>query len=39
MAIVSMKDITIQYGKNIVIEGLSLDVEQGENLAIVGPSS
>jgi iron(III) transport system ATP-binding protein len=34
-----MKDITIQYGKNIVIEGLSLDVEQGENLAIVGPSS
>lgn len=39
MAIVSMKDVTIQYGKNTVIQGLSLDVEQGENLAIVGPSS
>lgn len=39
MAIVSMRDITVQYGDNIVIEGLSLDVERGENLAVVGPSS
>ncbi|MGI6783165.1 MAG: ABC transporter ATP-binding protein [Aminivibrio sp.] len=39
MPIVSMKDITVQYGKNVVIEGLSLDVERGENLAVVGPSS
>jgi iron(III) transport system ATP-binding protein len=39
MAIVSMRDITVQYGKNTVIGGLSLEVEQGENLAIVGPSS
>ncbi|MGI6791788.1 ABC transporter ATP-binding protein [Aminivibrio sp.] len=39
MAIVSMRDITVQYGKNTVIDGLSLDVDQGENLAIVGPSS
>ncbi|PKL22557.1 MAG: ABC transporter ATP-binding protein [Spirochaetae bacterium HGW-Spirochaetae-4] len=39
MAIVAMKDVTVQYGKNVVIEGLSLEVEKGENLAIVGPSS
>jgi iron(III) transport system ATP-binding protein len=39
MAIVAMKDITVQYGKNIVIDSLSLAVEQGEILAIVGPSS
>ena len=39
MAIVSMRDVTVQYGKNVVIEGLSLDVERGENLAVVGPSS
>ena len=39
MAIVSMRDITVQYGKNTVIDGLSFDVDQGENLAIVGPSS
>lgn len=39
MAIVSMRNITVQYDKNIIIEGLSLDVERGENLAIVGPSS
>lgn len=39
MAIVTMKDITVQYGKNIVIDSLSLAVEQGEILAIVGPSS
>lgn len=39
MPIVSMKDITVQYGSNVVIEGLSLDVERGENLAVVGPSS
>ena len=39
MAIVSMRNITVQYDKNIIIDGLSLDVERGENLAIVGPSS
>ena len=39
MAIVSMRDITVHYGKNTVIDGLSLEVERGENLAIVGPSS
>ena len=39
MAIVSMRDITVHYGKNTVIGGLSLEVERGENLAIVGPSS
>ena len=39
MAIVSMRDITVHYGKNAVIDGLSLEVERGENLAIVGPSS
>lgn len=39
MAIVAMKDITVQYGKNRVIDSLSLEVEQGETLAIVGPSS
>lgn len=39
MAIVSMRNITVQYDKNVIIDGLSLDVERGENLAIVGPSS
>jgi iron(III) transport system ATP-binding protein len=39
MAIVSMKDITVQYGKHVVIDSLSLEVEKGETLAIVGPSS
>lgn len=39
MAIVAMKDITVRYGKHVVIDSLSLDVHKGETLAIVGPSS
>jgi iron(III) transport system ATP-binding protein len=39
MAIVAMKDITVQYGKHVVIDSLSLEVEAGETMAIVGPSS
>lgn len=39
MPIVSLRNITVQYDKNVVIDGLSLDVNKGENLAIVGPSS
>ncbi len=39
MAIVTIKDVTVRYGKNVVIDKLSLQVERGENLAIVGPSS
>ena len=39
MAIVTMKDITVQYGKHVVIDNLSLEVNTGETLAIVGPSS
>lgn len=39
MAIVAMKDITVRYGKHVVIDSLSLEVDKGETLAIVGPSS
>lgn len=39
MSIISMKNIRVKYDKNVVIDNLSLEVERGENLAIVGPSS
>ena len=39
MAIVTIKDVTVRYGKQVIIDKLSLQVERGENLAIVGPSS
>ena len=39
MASVHIDAITVDYGKNRVIDNLSLDVQNGESLAIVGPSS
>ncbi len=39
MATVEMKDISVSYGKNQIINKLSIDVRDGESLAIVGPSS
>lgn len=39
MPIINMKEVTVQYGKNVVIDRLSLRVDRGENLAIVGPTS
>jgi iron(III) transport system ATP-binding protein len=39
MSSVDMKDITVQYGEETVINRLSLNIKNGENMAIVGPSS
>lgn len=39
MASVDMKEITVKYGEETVINHLSLHVKNGENMAIVGPSS
>lgn len=39
MSIVTMNNITVQYDKDVIIPDLSLEVQRGENLAIVGPSS
>ena len=38
MSIISAKNITKSYGKTEVLHGVSLDVKQGEVLAIMGPS-
>ncbi len=39
MAGVNMTDITVRYGEETVINRLSLNIKNGENMAIVGPSS
>ena len=39
MASVDIKNITVGYGKDTVLKNVSLQVEDGESLAIVGPSS
>lgn len=39
MASVEIKNITVGYGKNMVLNDVSLRVEEGESLALVGPSS
>ena len=39
MASVTIDEISVNYGTNRVIDGLSLEVKNGESLAIVGPSS
>ena len=37
-AIIRVRDITVQFGKTRVLDGLDLDVRRGEILGFVGPS-
>src|ERR1700710_1357781 len=37
-AIIRVRDITVQFGKTRVLDGLDLDVQRGEILGFVGPS-
>ena len=37
-AIIRVRDITVQFGKTRVLDGLHLDVKRGEILGFVGPS-
>jgi len=37
-AIIRVRDITVQFGKTKVLDGLNLDVKRGEILGFVGPS-
>lgn len=37
-AIVEVKDVHKSYGKNEVLKGISLDVEEGEVVVMIGPS-
>jgi len=38
MALLSLKDISVAYGKNVVLKNLNLDVEKGELVSLLGPS-
>ncbi|MBR5621399.1 metal ABC transporter ATP-binding protein [Candidatus Saccharibacteria bacterium] len=38
MSIISLKKLTISYGKNTVIKNLSLDIEEKDFVCIVGPN-
>lgn len=38
MAMMSFKNIWVEYGDNIVLERLSLDIDEGSFVSIVGPS-
>ncbi|MBI3588870.1 MAG: metal ABC transporter ATP-binding protein [Candidatus Liptonbacteria bacterium] len=38
MEILSIKNLTVRLNDQTIIQDLSLDVEQGENLAIIGPN-
>jgi len=37
-AIIRVRDITVQFGRTRVLDGLNLDVRRGEILGFVGPS-
>ena len=37
-AIIRVRDITVQFGKTRILDGLNLDVKRGEILGFVGPS-
>ena len=35
---ISVRDCTVAYGGNVVLEGVSFDIEQGQVAAIIGPN-
>ncbi|WP_274628835.1 ABC transporter ATP-binding protein [Arvimicrobium flavum] len=36
--VISARDITVAFGKNVILDGLDLDIYRGEILGFVGPS-
>ena len=38
VTLINIKDITVKYGENIVLDKVSLDVAPGEIVTIVGPN-
>lgn len=37
-AIISVQNITVKYGKNVILDGVSFDVEKGEYVGLIGPN-
>lgn len=37
-AIISIKDLHKYFGKNEVLKGIDLDIQQGQVVVIIGPS-
>ena len=38
MNLISVEDIAVRYGGNIVLQKVDLDIEQGEIVTVVGPN-
>ena len=38
MSVIQIRDLTFAYDKDIVLENISLDVEERDFLAIIGPN-
>ena len=38
MAIISIRDLVVEYGGRRVLDGLSLDIEPGETMVLLGGS-
>ncbi|NCX71290.1 MAG: ATP-binding cassette domain-containing protein, partial [Rhodobacteraceae bacterium] len=38
MTLIATKDLTVKYGQNVVLKNISLDVQAGEIVTIVGPN-
>src|SRR3989344_528024 len=38
MSVISVKDLTVQFGDHVVVDSVTFDIEQGDVVAIVGPN-
>ncbi|WP_099469390.1 amino acid ABC transporter ATP-binding protein [Konateibacter massiliensis] len=38
MSFVEIRDVSKKFGQNVVLDGISLDIKQGDVVAIIGPS-
>jgi len=38
VTLIATKDLTVKYGQNVVLKNISLDVQAGEIVTIVGPN-
>ena len=36
--VVSFKDVSLGYGKRVILEGLNFEISQGDFLGIIGPN-
>ena len=38
MSLIEIRNLSKKFGKNVILDGVDLDINEGEVVAIIGPS-